>query len=105
MCSSFGMWIRRGRFSLRSFTPCLQHCYNSPFVQRRFLNLRKELKEIRCCDGCGVQLQFQNEGDYGYIPKETLIHNIEAGQKSICQRCHRVGLRDFSYSSCDTMGL
>ena len=79
-----------------SFSPSLS-------VFARSINIKKELKEVHCCCGCGVQLQFNHEMDYGYIPKETLVECLEASKKPICQRCHRV--RFFMYSmliySCD----
>lgn len=65
----------------------------SPFcVQKRFLDMRRELKEDRYCFGCGVQLQYEKEGEVGFIPKETLVGCIEGKRKPICQRCHRVCL-------------
>ena len=69
--------------SSSSFSPSIS-------IFTRSINIKKELKELHCCSGCGVQLQFNHEMDYGYIPKETLIECLEASKKPICQRCHRV---------------
>ena len=82
-----------------SFSPSLS-------VFTRSINIKKELKEVHCCSGCGVQLQFNHEMDYGYIPKETLVEYLEASKKPICQRCHRVRLfmcPELLYS-CDIAG-
>lgn len=74
----------------------------SPFcVQKRFLDVRRELKEDRYCFGCGVQLQYTKEEEVGYIPKETLMDCIEGKRKPICQRCHRVSVFLSSNCSCD----
>lgn len=65
----------------------------SPFcVQKRFLDMKRELKEDRYCFGCGVHLQYAKEDEVGFIPKETLVSCIEGKRKPICQRCHRVGV-------------
>lgn len=60
--------------------------------QRRFADVKKELKNPHYCSGCGIRLQYMNENDCGYIPKETLIDSIENRSNPICQRCHRVVL-------------
>ena len=59
-------------------------------IQKRFINIRTELKEVHCCTGCGVQLQYMKESEYGFIPYETLVSYLEKQEKPICQRCHRV---------------
>lgn len=61
------------------------------YNQKRYINIKKELKETHCCYGCGVQLQYTNEHEYGYIPRDTMISFLESKEKPICQRCHRVG--------------
>lgn len=48
------------------------------------------MKEIHCCSGCGVQLQFMKTAGHGYIPQATLEKCLEMNEKPICQRCHRV---------------
>ena len=59
-------------------------------IQRRYINIKNELKEVHCCTGCGVQLQYTKEEDYGFIPQDKLISCLENREKPICQRCHRV---------------
>lgn len=79
------------RNPLRRGLPVVKnYAFPVPVIQKRFIDIRKELKEVHCCCGCGVQLQFKEENDYGYIPKDTLASYLEAGKKPICQRCHRV---------------
>lgn len=79
------------RNPLRKSLPVVKnYAFPVPVIQKRFIDIRKELKEVHCCCGCGVQLQFKEENDYGYIPKDTLATYLEAGKKPICQRCHRV---------------
>ena len=75
--------IRSGRVGERRLPPTVM-------VQKRFVDIRKELKEVQCCSGCGVKLQYKEEKEYGYIPKDTLVSYLEAGKKPLCQRCHKV---------------
>lgn len=75
--------IRSVRAGEKRFPPTIM-------VQKRFVDVRKELKEIQCCSGCGVKLQYMEEKEYGYIPKDTLVSYLEAGKKPLCQRCHKV---------------
>ena len=75
--------IRSVRVGDKRFSP-------SVMVQKRFVDVRKELKEVQCCSGCGVKLQYMEEKEYGYIPKDTLVSYLEAGKKPLCQRCHKV---------------
>ena len=63
---------------------------SSHFVQKRYINVKREMKEIHCCSGCGVQLQFMKTAGHGYIPQATLEKCLEMNEKPICQRCHRV---------------
>lgn len=59
-------------------------------IQKRFINIRAELKEVHCCTGCGAQLQYMKETDYGFIPYDAFVSYLEKQEKPICQRCHRV---------------
>lgn len=58
--------------------------------QRRWINVKKELKELHYCSGCGVQLQYDNEAAYGYIPRDVMANCLEHSKNPICQRCHKV---------------
>lgn len=81
---------QRRLFPRLNYAPLLSSFSPSVSVFTRSINIKKELKEVHCCSGCGVQLQFNHEVEYGYIPKETMIEYLEASKKPICQRCHRV---------------
>lgn len=57
------------------------------------------------CEGCGAELQCENETLPGYIPREVLESKVLSGEKILCQRCFRarhygklmpVHLKDFS---------
>ena len=58
--------------------------------QRRWINIKKELKEVHYCSGCGAQLQYRNEALFGYIPRDVMASCLEHNQNPICQRCHKV---------------
>ena len=58
--------------------------------QRRWINIKKELKEVHYCSGCGAQLQYGNEALFGYIPRDVMANCLEHDQTPICQRCHKV---------------
>lgn len=75
---------------IRSVRVGEKHLFPTVVVQKRFVDVRKQLKEVQCCSGCGVKLQYKEEKDYGYIPKDTLVSYLEAGKKPLCQRCHKV---------------
>lgn len=57
------------------------------------------------CEGCGAELQHEDETLPGYIPKEVFENRVALGEKILCQRCFRarhygklmpVYLKDFS---------
>ena len=74
-----------------TFAPVTSLNLQLPYIiQKRSYDVKKKLKQVRYCNGCGVKLQYTTEDEYGYIPEDTLLSCIERKEKPICQRCYRV---------------
>ena len=48
---------------------------------KKQISLKKEISMTKCCKGCGIVLQNEDDKALGYVP------NLEA---DYCQRCFRI---------------
>lgn len=47
------------------------------------------------CEGCGVEIQTENQKKPGYIPENVLKEKIENNESVVCQRCFK--LKHYNY--------
>ena len=71
--------------------------------QKRWINIKKELKEVHYCSGCGARLHYGNEALFGYIPRDVMENCLEHNESPICQRCHKVRAFVLFHCSYDTI--